>query len=165
MTTPCGDSQSSAMVGHCAAATVKREFGCDDGLPDSGVQSFPCQSMRCSGASPVIPSHHTSPLSFSATLVKTVLPQMVSIAVSLVLYPVPGATPKKPASGLMARSRPSAPLRSQAMSSPIVSAFQPGIVGLSMDKLVLPHALGKACLLYTSPSPRDGLLSRMPSSA
>ena len=26
-------------------------------------------------------------------------------------------------------------------------------------------ALSKACLLYTSPSPRDGLLSRMPSSA
>ena len=25
--------------------------------------------------------------------------------------------------------------------------------------------MGKACLLYTSPSPRDGLLSRMPSSA
>ena len=25
--------------------------------------------------------------------------------------------------------------------------------------------LGKLCLLYTSPSPRDGLLSRMPSSA
>ena len=27
------------------------------------------------------------------------------------------------------------------------------------------EAMGKACLLYTSPSPRDGLLSRMPSSA
>ena len=26
-------------------------------------------------------------------------------------------------------------------------------------------SLGKTCLLYTSPSPRDGLLSRMPSSA
>ena len=26
-------------------------------------------------------------------------------------------------------------------------------------------AIGEACLLYTSPSPRDGLLSRMPSSA
>ena len=26
-------------------------------------------------------------------------------------------------------------------------------------------SLRKACLLYTSPSPRDGLLSRMPSSA
>ena len=30
---------------------------------------------------------------------------------------------------------------------------------------ITPHALVKACLLYTSPSPRDGLLSRMPSSA
>ena len=28
-----------------------------------------------------------------------------------------------------------------------------------------PEVLGKSCLLYTSPSPRDGLLSRMPSSA
>ena len=27
------------------------------------------------------------------------------------------------------------------------------------------QGLFKACLLYTSPSPRDGLLSRMPSSA
>ena len=27
------------------------------------------------------------------------------------------------------------------------------------------HIMGIACLLYTSPSPRDGLLSRMPSSA
>ena len=28
-----------------------------------------------------------------------------------------------------------------------------------------PKDLGRTCLLYTSPSPRDGLLSRMPSSA
>ena len=27
------------------------------------------------------------------------------------------------------------------------------------------YAVGSYCLLYTSPSPRDGLLSRMPSSA
>ena len=27
------------------------------------------------------------------------------------------------------------------------------------------NAILRACLLYTSPSPRDGLLSRMPSSA
>ena len=27
------------------------------------------------------------------------------------------------------------------------------------------NGAGKSCLLYTSPSPRDGLLSRMPSSA
>ena len=31
--------------------------------------------------------------------------------------------------------------------------------------VVLDPALIKVCLLYTSPSPRDGLLSRMPSSA
>ena len=40
------------------------------------------------------------------------------------------------------------------------------------NKLIIDPALGPApwisflpCLLYTSPSPRDGLLSRMPSSA
>ena len=32
-----------------------------------------------------------------------------------------------------------------------------------IDKNVF--AMGPGCLLYTSPSPRDGLLSRMPSSA
>ena len=38
-----------------------------------------------------------------------------------------------------------------------------------MRKIVTPEnlrfQLSKNCLLYTSPSPRDGLLSRMPSSA
>ena len=29
----------------------------------------------------------------------------------------------------------------------------------------VPNEMAKGCLLYTSPSPRDGLLSRMPSSA
>ena len=29
----------------------------------------------------------------------------------------------------------------------------------------IEYALLRSCLLYTSPSPRDGLLSRMPSSA
>ena len=32
--------------------------------------------------------------------------------------------------------------------------------GVTLDEIVL-----QVCLLYTSPSPRDGLLSRMPSSA
>ena len=35
-------------------------------------------------------------------------------------------------------------------------------MGHTTDELT---ALARACLLYTSPSPRDGLLSRMPSSA
>ena len=30
---------------------------------------------------------------------------------------------------------------------------------------IWPHKYENICLLYTSPSPRDGLLSRMPSSA
>ena len=34
-----------------------------------------------------------------------------------------------------------------------------------MDKQDIDEKLSKSCLLYTSPSPRDGLLSRMPSSA
>ena len=41
---------------------------------DSGVQSLPFQSMRCAGGSSVMPSHHTSPSSVRATLVKMVLP-------------------------------------------------------------------------------------------
>ena len=38
-------------------------------------------------------------------------------------------------------------------------------VGFSVFKNAAENALYKICLLYTSPSPRDGLLSRMPSSA
>src|SRR3954471_11571742 len=75
-------------------------------------------------------------------------PHNVSIAFGLVSYPVPGATPKKPASGLMAYSRPSAPNFIQQLSSPTVSAVQPGIVGLSIAKLVLPHADGNAAAMY-----------------
>ena len=35
----------------------------------------------------------------------------------------------------------------------MVSTFQPGMVGMSMARLVLPHALGNAAVTYlTSPS-------------
>ena len=37
--------------------------------------------------------------------------------------------------------------------------------GNSSFPLESPDDINKICLLYTSPSPRDGLLSRMPSSA
>ena len=57
--------------------------------------------------------------------------------------------------------------------------FKPGIgVGIGKDDTIYARAAGtvefregrrgrviSVCLLYTSPSPRDGLLSRMPSSA
>ena len=40
-----------------------------------------------------------------------------------------------------------------------------GQAGVELYKFTVRATLSKACLLYTSPSPRDGLLSRMPSSA
>ena len=40
-----------------------------------------------------------------------------------------------------------------------------GIAREDLPLAVTSHATSKICLLYTSPSPRDGLLSRMPSSA
>ena len=46
--------------------------------------------------------------------------------------------------------------------------YQGRILDLRVDTIVLPsgrQTTREICLLYTSPSPRDGLLSRMPSSA
>ena len=40
-----------------------------------------------------------------------------------------------------------------------------GACAFSAYELTNPSAETRGCLLYTSPSPRDGLLSRMPSSA
>ena len=42
------------------------------------------------------------------------------------------------------------------------TCFGPSVLGFDA---LSGDALGAICLLYTSPSPRDGLLSRMPSSA
>src|SRR5918993_3360084 len=80
MGTPLGSSHSGAMVGHWAAGAVKRALGWAAGVPDSGVQSLPFQSVRWAGGSGVMPSHHTSPSSVLATLVKTLLPQMERMA-------------------------------------------------------------------------------------
>ena len=44
-----------------------------------------------------------------------------------------------------------------------ISSWREGQLDLWSDARVSERLL--ACLLYTSPSPRDGLLSRMPSSA
>jgi hypothetical protein len=53
----------------------------------------------------------------------------------------------------MAYSLPSSPNFIQAMSSPIVSTFQPSMVGTISARLVLPHALGNAPVTnFTTPS-------------
>src|SRR5712671_1087202 len=108
--TPSGASHAGSMVGHCAAGAVKREFGCAAFAPVclaiSGVQRLPCQSRHSAGGSSVMPSHHTPPSGVSATLVKIVFLESVAMALGFVLAEVPGATPKKPASGLIARRQP-----------------------------------------------------------
>ena len=103
--------------------------------------------MARAGGSSVIPSHQTSPSGVSAVLVKIELPQSVCMALGLVSMPVPGATPKKPASGLIAYRRPSSPNFIQQMSSPTVSTVQPGMVGTSMARFVFPQADGKAAAM------------------
>src|SRR5579863_1408400 len=150
MGTPWGSSQAGSMVGHCDAGAVKRELGCAAFAPVSlaicGVHRLPRQSVHSVGGSSVMPSHHTPPSGVNAVLVKMELRARVDMALGLVLTEVPGATPKNPASGLIARKRPSASGLIQAMSSPTVHTFQsskPG-GGISMAKLVLPQALGNA---------------------
>ena len=50
---------------------------------------------------------------------------------------------------------------SQGMHSPVAQFEIKPLIELSFGG----YDLSFTCLLYTSPSPRDGLLSRMPSSA
>jgi hypothetical protein len=100
--TPAGSSHSGAIAGSCAAGVVKRALGCAAFSSESGVQSLPFQSMACAGGSLVMPSHQMSPSSVFAQLVKIEFAAMVAIALRLVMTLVLGATPKKPASGLIA---------------------------------------------------------------
>src|ERR1700722_17355958 len=145
--TPVGSSHAGSMVGHCAAGAVKRELGCAALAPVflaiSGVHKFPRQSRHSAGGSSVMPSHHTPPSGVSATLVKIELRASVDMAFGLVFTEVPGATPKNPASGLIARNLPWASGLSQAMSSPTVQTFQPlrrkEAGGTIIAKLVLPQ--------------------------
>ena len=132
---------------------VKRAFGWAAGSSDCGVHSLPCQSIACEGGSEVMPSHHTSPSSVLAQLVKIVFSATVFMAFGFVLCPVPGATPKNPASGLIAHRRPSSANFIHAMSSPTVSTVQSSSVGISIARLVLPQADGNAPVTYLeSPS-------------
>src|SRR5947207_8006890 len=129
--TPFGFSQSGSMVGHCAAGAVNRAFGCAALAPVSfaicGVHLFPCQSRHSAGGSSVMPSHHTPPSGVRATFVKIEFRDRVAMAVGFVLLLVPAATPKNPASGLMARRLPFPSGWSHAMSSPTVVTFHPRI--------------------------------------
>lgn len=73
-----------------------------------GFQALPSQEVTVipGGRGWSMPSQYTPPSLVSATFVKRVLLWIVAMALGLVVAEVPGATPKKPFSGLMARSRP-----------------------------------------------------------
>src|SRR5437588_933127 len=96
--TPSGSSQCADRTGFCVAGVVKRELGWAALVPEAGVQGLPCQSIRCCGTGPSMPSHHTPLSSVIATLVKIELALTASMALGFVLRFVPGATPKYPAS-------------------------------------------------------------------
>src|SRR5437867_6292427 len=147
--TPAGFSHCGEITGHWRAGVVKRAFGCEDVRPLAGVHGRRSQSVSRGGGGSDIPSHHASPSGVSAQFVKIEFDWQVRIALGLVVNPVPGATPKKPASGLIAWSRPSDPNFIQAMSSPTVSIRQPGSVGFIMARLVFPQADGNAAAMYT----------------
>mmetsp|Transcript_43703 Transcript_43703/g.71030 ORF Transcript_43703/g.71030 Transcript_43703/m.71030 type:complete len:225 (+) Transcript_43703:1221-1895(+) len=139
---------SLSNTGHCAAGAVNLELGWAAFSPLEGSKSLPFQSIVPSGAGWPMPSHQTSPSGVMAVLVKILFLSIECMAFLLLWYEVPGATPKKPASGLTAYNRPSAPYLIHAISSPTHSNFQPGNLGSNIARLVLPQAEGKAAATY-----------------
>src|SRR5260370_2855193 len=119
MGTPSGASHLGEMLGDCCAGTVYRAFGCA-AAPFDASHFSPFQLINPAGASLPIPSHHGSRSEVIATFVNKVFLRSAAITLGLVCIAVPGATPKNPASGLIACRYPSPPIFIQAMSSPTV---------------------------------------------
>src|SRR5215470_14383823 len=78
--TPSGFCHSGSITGHCDAGAVKRELGWAPFRPDSGVHSFPSQSIPRSGAGAHMSSHQTSPSGVMTTLVKMLFLEKVATA-------------------------------------------------------------------------------------
>ena len=67
---------------------------------------------------------------------------------------------------IIARSDRHRELRASRVQNPRFLAFKCGpVLAFAVCPSTQAFPQGRLCLLYTSPSPRDGLLSRMPSSA
>jgi len=141
---------------HSLIGVQNREFGCAAGFFFFSSSLRSCQ-FSCPvqvvietsfGVSSSRPFQNTPPSLVMAVLVKMVFLKIVFIALGFEVVLVPGATPKKPFSGLMALSRPSGSNFIHAMSSPTHSAFHPRRLGVNMAKFVLPQALGKAAAMY-----------------
>ena len=133
--TPAGLLNSGEMHGQFSAGAVNLEFGCAKVLflpvfssiseTNSGPFTLePFHSVASTGGFLSSFSHQTvlSAL-FRATLVKMVFLRVQASAFGLDFSLVPGATPKKPFSGLIAYSLPSLPGFLQAISSPTVNTL------------------------------------------
>src|SRR5579885_1425901 len=154
--TPSGACHFGEMLGDCCAGTVYRAFGCAAG-PFDVSQGSAFQLTSPAGGGVPIPSHHGSPSGVTAVFVKSAFLRSAPITLGFVVIPVPGATPKNPASGLIACRYPSAPMCIHAMSSPTVQTRYPcaSSADTIIARFVLPQALGKAAPMYVTLPPGD----------
>jgi hypothetical protein len=128
--TPAGLSQSSSSAGLLVAATVKRAFGWAAFAPVSfaiaGVQSLPCQSIRCAGG-----VGHAFPPDVAVVGQRDVREDHVVLQAghAVVVGLVVGAGRHAEVAGLRVdRVEPAVRFGLiQAMSSPIVVTFQPSM--------------------------------------
>src|SRR6478672_10973345 len=88
--TPWASSQWDDSAGLLVAGAVKRALGWAAGVPRSGLQGRPCQSISPAGGVPSIPSHQTPPSAVRATFVKMVSRATLAMALGFVLLLVPG---------------------------------------------------------------------------
>ena len=82
--TPLGSSAKRESAGLLAICAVNRLFGCAAYSREPFVHGRPRQSVRRSGTSPSMPSHHTSLSGVTATLVKKAFRSSVRIAFGFV---------------------------------------------------------------------------------
>lgn len=109
-------------------------------LPSCELQGLFFQEVMVtpSGSGWSMPSQYTPPSLVSATFVKTVFLIMVAMALGLVFAEVPGATPKKPFSGLMARRLPSIRNQREMLSKCLTVCFGTQLIGLHNVKSLSP---------------------------
>ena len=153
--TPFVELNSLDMQGQFSAFAVNLELGCAPFSPQSGSHFSPFQFRALRGGVLLRPSHQTVLLSRSwTTFVKIVSLFVVARALGFDFALVPGATPKKPYSGLTAQRPPSSPTRSHAISSPTHQTLYPFFLyisgGISIARFVLPQADGNAAEIYFS---------------
>ena len=65
----------------------------------------------------------------------------------------------------MENNKPTRASQTKKSDSTKVQSQAKAVKPMARPKVWAPPTNSQTCLLYTSPSPRDGLLSRMPSSA